>query len=88
MNHSSTPSKSATDIQDWLVNWIADELSFAPDEIDIQEPFVNFGLSSRQAVFMAGELEDWLEQPLDPRLAWDYPTIEKLADYLATPHAA
>ncbi len=88
MSHSSTPSKQATDIQDWLVNWIAYELSFSPEEIDLQEPFVNFGLSSRQAVFMAGELEDFLKQTLDPRLAWDYPTIEKLADHLAASHAS
>ena len=88
MSRQSISSKPATEIQDWLVTWIADELSYSPEEIDIQEPFVNFGLSSRQAVFMAGELEDWLDQTLDPRLAWDYPTIEKLADYLAASRAA
>lgn len=88
MRNPSIPSKPAAEIQDWLVTWIADELSFMPEEIDIQEPFVNFGLSSRQAVFMAGELEDWLGQVLDPRLAWDYPTIEKLAEHLAIAHAS
>ncbi len=88
MSNPSIPSKHATDIQDWLVTWIAKELSITSEEIDIQEPFVNFGMSSRQAVFMAGELEDWLGHTLDPRLAWDYPTIEKLSDYLATSLAA
>ncbi len=84
MSDNSVPTKNAVEIQDWLAAWIATELNVSQDEIEIQEPFVNFGLSSRQAVFMAGALEDWLDQPLDPSLAWDYPSIEKLAAYLVT----
>src|SRR5438132_9896728 len=40
-------------------------------------------MDSLQAVSLAADLEDWLGQSLPPTLAYDYPTIEALAQYLA-----
>jgi hypothetical protein len=31
---------------------------------------------------MVGDLEDWLDEELPSTLFWDYPTIEKSAQYL------
>lgn len=71
------------DIEDWLIAKLSDSLNIEPDQIDIREPFARFGLDSREAVSLSGELESWLWQNLAPTLVWDYPTIEKLACYLA-----
>jgi acyl carrier protein len=73
------------EIQDWLVAWVACEAEIDVAAIDVEDSFVNFGLSSRQAVLLSGDLEDWLGRPLSESLAWDYPTIAKLAAHLGTP---
>jgi 8-amino-7-oxononanoate synthase len=71
------------EIQSWLVSYIAAELQIAPDQIPIDEQFVNLGLSSRQAIMLTGDLEEFLDCPTDPALAWEYPTIRELAQHLA-----
>lgn len=75
--------RSVVEIQQWLLIWLSKELEFDASNVDIQEPFVNFGLSSRQAVILAGDLEDWLGMTLEPTLLWEYPTIQELSEYLA-----
>ena len=73
-----------SEVKQWLVQWVANETKQQPEQITTDEPFVNFGLGSRQAVTLTADLEDWLECELPPSLAWEYPTIDKLADYIAT----
>jgi acyl carrier protein len=75
--------KNVTEIQQWLINWLSEELEFDASNVNIQEPFVNFGLSSRQALSVAGDLENWLGLNLEPTLIWEYPTIQDLSEYLA-----
>jgi len=51
------------------------------------QPFTFYGLGSVQAVSLTGDLESSWGRTLSPTLAWDYPTIELLANYLANdPH--
>jgi acyl carrier protein len=54
--------------------------------IDPRQPFTYYGLGSVQAVSLTGDLEDFLNRKLAPTLAWDYPTIELLANFLANEH--
>ena len=75
--------RSAQEIQEWIITWLSKELEVEATEFNIEEEFVNWGLSSRQAVILTGELGDWLELELDPSLAWEYPTIKQLTEYLA-----
>ncbi len=76
--------RGSREIQDWIVAWVAREAGVEVADIDVGEAFVNLGLSLRQAVLLAGELEDWLGRKLPTSLVWDHPTIEKLADFLAS----
>jgi acyl carrier protein len=69
-------------IQAWLIARLAKYLELAPEDIDVRESFNNYGLDSRTAVGLSGELERWLRRPLPPTLAWDYPTIELIARFL------
>lgn len=73
---------TSEDIQDWLTSKIAQEFNFEADEIDIQEPFARYGLNSMTAVSLSADLEDWLGIRLPATLAWDYPTIETLSEFL------
>ncbi|MBD2439002.1 acyl carrier protein [Nostoc sp. FACHB-110] len=73
---------NAEEIQAWLIAKVAEELNFDPDEIDIEEPFARYGLNSMTAVSLSADLEDWLKIKLPATLAWDYPTIIALSEYL------
>jgi acyl carrier protein len=78
---SNQPSQA--EIEAWLVRQIA-ELADAPAEtIDVREPFDSFGLASRDAVSLSGDLEEWLGRTLSPTLIYEHPTIEALARHLA-----
>lgn len=70
-------------IQNWLINQLAEQLSLDTKTINVTEPLTRYGLDSIDAVTMVGDLEDWLELELPSTLFWDYPTIEKSAQYLA-----
>lgn len=73
------------EIQEWLVTRLSKRLGLPPDEMDIRQPLAQYGLDSRTALSLSGELEDWLGRELSPTLVWDYPTIEELALHLARP---
>lgn len=87
MQTQSSNSKANTTpveaIQNWLVNQLASQLSLDTSKIKVSEPLTRYGLDSIDAVTMVGDLEDWLELELPSTLFWDYPTIEKSAQYLA-----
>ena len=75
--------RTADEIQIWLASQLAERLSLPEDEVDLRAPFDTFGLSSREAVFLSGDMEEWLGQRLSPTLLYEYPTIESLAAFLA-----
>ncbi len=75
--------KSVETIQSWLAARIAAILEIESASIDPRQPFTYYGLGSIQAVSLTGDLEVFLNRTLSPTLAWDYPTIELLANCLA-----
>ena len=81
------PQPGVEAIQAWLVARLSELLGLAPDGIDVQLPFENYGLSSREAITISGELEEWLGRNLSPTLIYEYPNVAALAAYLA-PEAA
>lgn len=74
-----TPTQA---VQNWLVKQLAEQLSLDPKTVSVGEPLTRYGLDSIDAVTMVGDLEDWLDLELPSTLFWDYPTIEKSAQYL------
>lgn len=76
-------SAGVAEIEGWLVAKIAGLTKVSPDEVDIDEPFANFGLNSIDAVSLSGDLEDMLGCGLSATLLWDFPTIRELSAYLA-----
>src|SRR6266567_2959329 len=69
-------------VQSWLVAKLAEYLKIKASDIDIHEPFANYGLESMGAVGLSGDLEVWLEREFPPTLLYDYPSIERLTRYL------
>ncbi|WP_375493277.1 acyl carrier protein [uncultured Nostoc sp.] len=75
--------QTASEIQAWLVFYLADLLVIDMDDIDITIPFDHYGLDSSTAIGLTGDLEDWLGYRYDPTLLYDYPTIEALSKHLS-----
>ncbi|WP_030006270.1 fatty-acyl-[ACP] elongase/decarboxylase Ols [Picosynechococcus sp. NKBG042902] len=76
------PDQHQQQIEAWLKDNIAHRLGITPQQLDETEPFASYGLDSVQAVQVTADLEDWLGRKLDPTLAYDYPTIRTLAQFL------
>lgn len=70
-------------IQDWLIENLAQRLGVPTSEIEIDEPFASLGLNSVAAVSLSADLEDWLKIKLSPTVVYDYPNIVELAAYLS-----
>lgn len=79
-----SPGRTSDEIQVWIVARLATELKVATSDIDPKEQLSAFQLDSLKAVTLSADLGDWLGRKLSPTLAWDYPTIERLARYLGS----
>lgn len=77
---------TAESIRQWIVNWLVRELNLRPELVDTNRPFAHYGMDSVKAVELALSLEEWLGNglELEATIAWNFPTIESLAEYLAS----
>jgi polyketide synthase 13 len=67
------------EMRQWLRNWVGMAVGQSPDAIDESVPMVELGLSSRDAVAMAADIEDMTGVTLSVAVAFQHPTIESLA---------
>lgn len=70
-------------IQEWLREHLAPALEISPQEFNLDETFLSYGLDSVIAVEMTIELEEWLGREIDTSVFYDYPTARKLAAHLS-----
>lgn len=68
------------EMRQWLRNWVGKVVGKSPDDIDESAPMVELGLASRDAVAMAADIEDLTGVTLSVAVAFQYPTIESLAN--------
>ena len=76
--------EKVTEIRVWLRNRIAERLRCTPDQIEMCQPLATYGLTSRDAVELSAELEIRFNRTFLPTLLYDYPTVDRLADFLAS----
>jgi polyketide synthase 13 len=70
---------SVQEMREWLRKWIGNATGQSPDTIDESVAMVELGLSSRDAVAMASDIEDLTGVTLTATVAFRHPTIEALA---------
>ena len=70
-------------IREWLIQQIADLLGAPPEQIDPNQPLERFGIASRDAITLVGDLESWTGLSLSPTLVYEYPTIEAISRHIA-----
>ena len=67
-----------------FIKWKVGEISsLNMDEIDEKSEFSELGLDSVNGLFVLKDLEEFLNDDVDPLAFWNYPTIESLSGYLA-----
>ncbi|MFJ1759213.1 beta-ketoacyl synthase N-terminal-like domain-containing protein [Amycolatopsis sp. NPDC088138] len=71
------PSPDA--LRRWLLDTVAEHTGVDAARLDPDRPLGDYGLSSRQAVGIAADLEDLLGTRLPSTLLWESPTIDHLA---------
>ncbi|TLH80798.1 polyketide synthase [Mycolicibacterium cosmeticum] len=73
---------TVNEMRDWLRNWIANATGQPADSINDAAPMVELGLSSRDAVAMASDIEDFTGVTVTATMAFRHPTIEALAQVI------
>ena len=71
--------KTVAELREFLRNWIAEATGQAAHGIDESAPMVELGLSSRDAVALASDIEDLTGVTLTATVLFRNPTIESLA---------
>ncbi|MFB7153242.1 type I polyketide synthase, partial [Streptomyces virginiae] len=72
-----------TELETWLRRRIAELARMSSgDEISAHEPLAAYGLSSIDAVALAGELGALLGRKVSPTVAYEFPTLGEILDHL------
>ena len=72
-----------TTIRTWLENWLQQQLRITAAELSASRTFREYGITSIQAVALAQDLEQFLQQPVDNTVIYNYPNIRQLSLHLA-----
>jgi len=67
-----------------IITMLSKVLGLLPEKIDIKTPLVELGGTSLDAVIFQQQLQTYVGEPvtLSSTLAYDYPTVERLSNYL------
>lgn len=75
------------DLRHWLVDYLVTNVGCNPEQIDVDIPFNELGVGSRDGVVLSGELAELLGRPVSPVDIWENPTVNSLAHALTYPDA-
>lgn len=75
---------SEADIIELICTSIAEEIKVNKEEIDINLPISKLEMDSFAVTELCVKIGKQLNKPVQPYIAWDYPTIAKMAAFLAS----
>ncbi|UGT52766.1 polyketide synthase Pks13 [Nocardia asteroides] len=73
---------SVAELREWLRRWVADATGQSIDAITVDRPMEEFGLASRDALALGGDIEDFTGVTLAPTVIYQHPTIASLAEII------
>ncbi|KZN54476.1 hypothetical protein N474_01795 [Pseudoalteromonas luteoviolacea CPMOR-2] len=73
-------------VQDALFNIASKALDMAPNELEAEESFADYGVDSILAIQMLDEINAKFDLNLPATLLFDYPSIETLSEYIVKEH--
>ena len=77
-------NRSEAGIREWMVHRLAKAINVDPVQVVTTKRFDEYGLDSRMAIEVSGELEKIVERRLSPALLFEFPTIDQVAHALAS----
>ncbi|MGN7824122.1 aminotransferase class III-fold pyridoxal phosphate-dependent enzyme [Chitinophaga sp. 22536] len=80
---NTTHTRSFEEIRNWLQQWLQQRFKLTNEVLSADRVFAEYGLTSMQAVMLAADLEQWLQQPVDKTAIYNYTTATSLAAYLS-----
>lgn len=71
---------TVTELREWLRNWVADATGQPLEQITVERPLEEFGLASRDALALGGDIEELTGVLLNATIVYQHPTIASLAE--------
>lgn len=78
-NDEKAGDLTVSELREWLRQWVSDTTGLPVDQVSDDRPMEEFGLSSRDAVALSGDIEDKTGIILTATVAYQHPTIASLA---------
>ncbi|MDJ0744621.1 MAG: acyl carrier protein [Xenococcaceae cyanobacterium MO_167.B27] len=82
MNIQSPQQVNSDILSDWLIKRVSYYLNKDISEIATNQALAEYGLDSVYAISLCGDLEEFIGIPVEPTLAWDYPSIDEIVEFL------
>ena len=73
---------SESDLEDFLISWISEQLGMKPSDIKPETRFVEFGVDSIMSVKLSGEIERLTGIATPSEIAWQFPTVRSLSSFI------
>ncbi|WP_024801271.1 polyketide synthase Pks13 [Nocardia sp. BMG51109] len=77
------PEMSVAELREWLRHWVADATAQPVEQITVDRPMEEFGLASRDALALGGDIEELTGVMLNATVVYQHPTIASLAEVIA-----
>ncbi|MFG1790909.1 polyketide synthase Pks13 [Nocardia sp. NPDC049149] len=71
---------SVAELREWLRRWVADATGQPIEQITVDRPMEEFGLASRDALALGGDIEELTGVVLTATIVYKHPTIASLAE--------
>ncbi|WP_069162030.1 polyketide synthase Pks13 [Nocardia altamirensis] len=71
---------SVPELREWLRRWVADATGQPIEQITVDRPMEEFGLASRDALALGGDIEELTGVTLNATIVYKHPTIASLAE--------
>ncbi|MCM6776847.1 polyketide synthase Pks13 [Nocardia sp. CDC159] len=71
---------SVAELREWLRRWVAEATGQPIEQITVDRPMEEFGLASRDAIALGGDIEELTGVMLNATIVYQHPTIASLAE--------
>ncbi|MEV6321864.1 polyketide synthase Pks13 [Nocardia sp. NPDC051787] len=71
---------SVAELREWLRRWVSDATGQPIEQITVDRPMEEFGLASRDAIALGGDIEELTGVMLNATIVYQHPTIAALAE--------
>ncbi|WP_067836167.1 polyketide synthase Pks13 [Nocardia lijiangensis] len=78
----AAPEISVAELREWLRRWVAEATGQPIEQITVDRPMEEFGLASRDALALGGDIEELTGVVLNATVVYKHPTIASLAEVI------